>query len=210
MLLTTTWMIDWNVCNLVISSDEVGGLSVNVQHLQGFFAFERVQSPSGVWFFRLWRLVVLNDDTAERVRVFSQCSGNSQVHLLFLLRRFNRFIAFSPVLLFCFKSVLLTVIASLLSASRTSSEVVSPVTMIVALVSRPVFSVSTSASLLTISPVVSLITISIIVSASSFFTITSIFPSPSVISFTTLSTIFTVISMSSWRISEKNYAIETF
>lgn len=63
-------MVNWDICNSSLSSQQIGTLSVNVHDWKGFIILEGIQSPSALGNASLRWLVVLDHHPPECVCIF--------------------------------------------------------------------------------------------------------------------------------------------
>lgn len=77
-------MIDGNVADLAVATNQIAALSVDEERGQCLVALERIQSPATLGLPCFLGLGVLDDDSVDFVRVFRQFSAQSKVGFLFL------------------------------------------------------------------------------------------------------------------------------
>lgn len=78
-------MVQRDVDDDAISSQEVSGLPMDVEEIELLFALEDVQSPVLIcWFPSFGRLVILQDDSLERLCLGGQLARGVKVRHIFL------------------------------------------------------------------------------------------------------------------------------
>ena len=81
-------MVNGNVSDFAVATEQERTLPVNMKHFLFDSVLERIQTPATFGLFRFWRLVVLDDDALERVRVCSEFSRQLEVGLLLFFHLF--------------------------------------------------------------------------------------------------------------------------